>query len=231
MKFNFHKFYHHQFHDYYDTGFHKLIFIDKLLVLRSSCTREHHYSSSTLFIKAAGYLILILYFLLFRQWVGSLSIWALVWFSCFSGLCSGEIMSRLNCLSIICRMPAWWTWFCYSSGHEAAILAALIPGINIIRMLLLGVGIWKDEAVVKSMCRHGDHRLQFWQNVSIQIPFASYDCLPVNPFPLLTEVSVLHEQPCLVSPWSWQGTELVVLISSYSVPHHSGVRAGKYAYM
>ena len=24
---------------------------------------------------------------------------------------------------------------------------------------LLRLGIWKDEAVVKSMCRHGDHRL------------------------------------------------------------------------
>jgi len=45
-----------------------------------------------------------------------------------------------------------------SSGHRGALLAALIPGVNIIRMLLLGSGIWKDEATVKSMTRFGDRR-------------------------------------------------------------------------
>ncbi|EEF45742.1 farnesol kinase, chloroplastic isoform X1 [Ricinus communis] len=49
-------------------------------------------------------------------------------------------------------------WPLFSSGHQGAILAALTPGVNIFRMLLLGLGIWKDEATVKSMSRFGDHR-------------------------------------------------------------------------
>lgn len=48
----------------------------------------------------------------------------------------------------------------YSPGYNGAFLAALTPGINIIRMLILGLGIQKDEATVKSMSRFGDHRLQ-----------------------------------------------------------------------
>lgn len=46
-----------------------------------------------------------------------------------------------------------------SSGHRGAVLAALVPGINIIKVLLIGLGIWKDEATVKSMSRFGDYRL------------------------------------------------------------------------
>ncbi|KAF2293134.1 hypothetical protein P3X46_022161 [Hevea brasiliensis] len=49
-------------------------------------------------------------------------------------------------------------WPMFSSGHRGAIMAALTPGVNIFRMLLLGLGIWKDEATVKSMSRFGDHR-------------------------------------------------------------------------
>ncbi|KAL4189603.1 hypothetical protein AMTRI_Chr08g166140 [Amborella trichopoda] len=49
-------------------------------------------------------------------------------------------------------------WPLFSSGHEAAYLAALAPGINIIRMILLGLGIMKNENMVKSMSRYGDHR-------------------------------------------------------------------------
>ncbi|KAL5710081.1 farnesol kinase [Ranunculus cassubicifolius] len=49
-------------------------------------------------------------------------------------------------------------WPLFSSRPEAAILAALIPGVNIIKMLLLGLGVYKDEATVKSMTRFGDHR-------------------------------------------------------------------------
>lgn len=49
-------------------------------------------------------------------------------------------------------------WPMYSSGHQGAILAAIIPGLNIIKMLLLGLGIWKDDATVKSMSRFGDYR-------------------------------------------------------------------------
>ncbi|XP_058110339.1 probable phytol kinase 2, chloroplastic [Magnolia sinica] len=49
-------------------------------------------------------------------------------------------------------------WPLFSSRREAAILAALAPGVNIIRMLLLGLGIWKNEALVKSISRHGGYR-------------------------------------------------------------------------
>lgn len=49
-------------------------------------------------------------------------------------------------------------WPLFSSGHRGAILASLIPGVNIIRMLLLGFGIYKDEGTVKSMSRFGDYR-------------------------------------------------------------------------
>ncbi|XP_052306513.1 probable phytol kinase 3, chloroplastic isoform X2 [Populus trichocarpa] len=49
-------------------------------------------------------------------------------------------------------------WPMFSSGHRGALLAACIPGLNIIRMLLIGSGMWKDEATVKSMSRFGDRR-------------------------------------------------------------------------
>ncbi|PKI51290.1 hypothetical protein CRG98_028319 [Punica granatum] len=49
-------------------------------------------------------------------------------------------------------------WPMFSSGRQGAILAALIPGVNIIRVLLVGLGIYKDEATVKSMSRFGDYR-------------------------------------------------------------------------
>ncbi|KAK3414429.1 hypothetical protein EUGRSUZ_H00292 [Eucalyptus grandis] len=49
-------------------------------------------------------------------------------------------------------------WPLFSSGHRSALLAATVPGLNIIRVLLVGSGIWKDEAIVKSMSRFGDHR-------------------------------------------------------------------------
>ncbi|KAF3454886.1 hypothetical protein FNV43_RR05334 [Rhamnella rubrinervis] len=49
-------------------------------------------------------------------------------------------------------------WPLFSPGYNGAFLAALTPGVNIIRMLILGLGIQKDEATVKSMSRFGDHR-------------------------------------------------------------------------
>ncbi|KAJ9565120.1 hypothetical protein OSB04_001086 [Centaurea solstitialis] len=49
-------------------------------------------------------------------------------------------------------------WPLFSSGHQGAVLAALIPGVNIVKVLLIGLGIWKDEAAVKSMSRYGDYR-------------------------------------------------------------------------
>lgn len=49
-------------------------------------------------------------------------------------------------------------WPMFSSGRLGAVVASLIPAVNVVNMLLLGSGIWKDEATVKSMTRHGDHR-------------------------------------------------------------------------
>lgn len=46
----------------------------------------------------------------------------------------------------------------FSSGYRGAILASLVPGINAIRVLLIGLEVYKDEATVKSMSRFGDHR-------------------------------------------------------------------------
>ncbi|KAK8715997.1 hypothetical protein V6N13_043320 [Hibiscus sabdariffa] len=48
-------------------------------------------------------------------------------------------------------------WPLFSSGYRGAVLAAVTPGVNIIRMFLIGSGIWKDEAAVKSMSRYGDY--------------------------------------------------------------------------
>ncbi|KAJ4840521.1 hypothetical protein Tsubulata_000464 [Turnera subulata] len=44
------------------------------------------------------------------------------------------------------------------AGRQGAILAALIPGVNILKVILVGSGIWKDDAIVKSMSRFGDRR-------------------------------------------------------------------------
>ncbi|XP_061957719.1 farnesol kinase, chloroplastic-like isoform X1 [Populus nigra] len=49
-------------------------------------------------------------------------------------------------------------WPIFSSGRQGALLAAFTPGVNIIRMLIVGSGMWKDEATVKSMSRFGDRR-------------------------------------------------------------------------
>ncbi|GAB4859260.1 hypothetical protein Ancab_010720 [Ancistrocladus abbreviatus] len=52
-------------------------------------------------------------------------------------------------------------WPLFSSGRRGAVLAGLIPGLNIIHVLPVGLGLWKDEAAVKSMSRYGDYR-SFW---------------------------------------------------------------------
>nr|GEX61723.1 probable phytol kinase 3, chloroplastic [Tanacetum cinerariifolium] len=49
-------------------------------------------------------------------------------------------------------------WPLFSSGRQGAIMAALIPGVNIVKVLLIGLGLVKDEATVKSMSRFGDYR-------------------------------------------------------------------------
>ncbi|KAJ0742876.1 putative phytol/farnesol kinase [Helianthus annuus] len=49
-------------------------------------------------------------------------------------------------------------WPLFSSGSGGAYIAALVPGVNIVKVLLIGLGIVKDEATVKSMSRFGDYR-------------------------------------------------------------------------
>ncbi|XP_010520194.1 PREDICTED: farnesol kinase, chloroplastic-like [Tarenaya hassleriana] len=49
-------------------------------------------------------------------------------------------------------------WPLFSSGLRGAVLASLVPGGNIIRTLLLGLGVYHDEGTIKSMSRYGDRR-------------------------------------------------------------------------
>ncbi|KAG7613467.1 hypothetical protein ISN44_As05g053800 [Arabidopsis suecica] len=49
-------------------------------------------------------------------------------------------------------------WPLFSSGIQGALFASLVPGLNIVRMLLLGLGVYHDEGTIKSMSRHGDRR-------------------------------------------------------------------------
>lgn len=49
-------------------------------------------------------------------------------------------------------------WPLFSTSPQAPYLAALAPGVNIFRMIGLGLGILKNEAMVKSMSRYGDAR-------------------------------------------------------------------------
>ncbi|KAJ7964230.1 Phytol kinase [Quillaja saponaria] len=72
------------------------------------------------------------------------------------GLFDQKLNRKLVHISIGLAFMLCWPLF--SSGGQAPILAALIPGINIIRILLVGLGMWKDDATVKSMSRFGDYR-------------------------------------------------------------------------
>ncbi|CAJ2640337.1 unnamed protein product [Trifolium pratense] len=49
-------------------------------------------------------------------------------------------------------------WPLFGTDRWGSLFAAFFPGVNILRMLVIGLGIWKDEATVKSMSRFGDHR-------------------------------------------------------------------------
>ncbi|KAJ0021364.1 hypothetical protein Pint_32498 [Pistacia integerrima] len=71
-------------------------------------------------------------------------------------LCDQYLNRKLVHISIGLAFMLCWPMF--SSGPRGAILASLTPGVNIIRMLLVGSGMWKDEATVKSMSRYGDQR-------------------------------------------------------------------------
>ncbi|XP_071721806.1 probable phytol kinase 3, chloroplastic [Rutidosis leptorrhynchoides] len=49
-------------------------------------------------------------------------------------------------------------WPLFSSGSQGAVIAAIIPSVNIVKVLFIGLGLLKDEATVKSMSRFGDYR-------------------------------------------------------------------------
>ncbi|MCI01960.1 putative phytol kinase 3 chloroplastic-like, partial [Trifolium medium] len=53
---------------------------------------------------------------------------------------------KLQNEDILIRTDRWGSYF-----------AASVMGVNIFRMLVIGLGIWKDEATVKSMSRFGDY--------------------------------------------------------------------------
>ncbi|KAJ0083561.1 hypothetical protein Patl1_31054 [Pistacia atlantica] len=59
-------------------------------------------------------------------------------------LCDQYLNRKLVHISIGLAFMLCWPMF--SSGPRGAILASLTPGVNVIRMLLVGSGMWKDEA-------------------------------------------------------------------------------------
>lgn len=91
-----------------------------------------------------------------------------------------------------------------SSGHRGALLAAFIPGLNIIKMLLIGSGMWKDEATVKSMSRFGDRRLQL---TTLYIKFIDFSCVKISYILMLSSGSLHFIDP------SWRNNALNMFIS------------------
>ncbi|CAI0549001.1 unnamed protein product [Linum tenue] len=74
-------------------------------------------------------------------------------------------------------------WPLFSPGPRGAIMATLIPGANIVRIILTGSGLWKDEATAKSMSRFGDHRelLKGLLYYVTTISFACAICWRISP--------------------------------------------------
>ncbi|KAL3530918.1 hypothetical protein ACH5RR_010240 [Cinchona calisaya] len=72
------------------------------------------------------------------------------------GVLDQKLTRKLVHISVGLAFMACWPMF--SSDNQGAVLAAVVPGVNIIKMLILGLGILKDDATVKSMSRFGDHR-------------------------------------------------------------------------
>ncbi|XP_068667754.1 probable phytol kinase 2, chloroplastic [Aristolochia californica] len=84
-------------------------------------------------------------------------------------------------------------WPLSSSGSQAPYLAALAPGIDIIRMILLGLGIWKKDALFKSMSRSGDYRIFSGRKLQAQLHFLAkyridFLCLRISIFLCLREL-------------------------------------------
>ncbi|KAJ4796044.1 Phytol kinase [Rhynchospora pubera] len=72
------------------------------------------------------------------------------------GVFEQKLNRKLVHISVGLVFLLFWPFF--SPGRYAPFFAAFAPGINIIRMLLLGSGLWKNDAMVKSISRFGDYR-------------------------------------------------------------------------
>ncbi|XXG39765.1 hypothetical protein AAC387_Pa01g0640 [Persea americana] len=72
------------------------------------------------------------------------------------GIFEQKLNRKLVHISIGLVLMLFWPMF--SGGGWAPLLAAVTPGINILRMLIFGLGIQRNDAVVKSMSRYGDYR-------------------------------------------------------------------------
>ncbi|EOA25242.1 hypothetical protein CARUB_v10018556mg [Capsella rubella] len=91
-------------------------------------------------------------------------IFGVITFSCLSfwgeigkrGILDQKLIRKLVHINIGLVFLLCWPLF--SSGIQGALFASLVTGLNIIRMLLLGLGVYHDEGTIKSMTRHGDRR-------------------------------------------------------------------------
>ncbi|KAJ1686682.1 hypothetical protein LUZ63_018072 [Rhynchospora breviuscula] len=72
------------------------------------------------------------------------------------GVFEQKLNRKLVHISVGLVFLLFWPFF--SPWRYAPFFAAFAPGINIIRMLLLGSGLWKNDAMVKSISRFGDYR-------------------------------------------------------------------------
>ncbi|XP_078181590.1 phosphatidate cytidylyltransferase family protein isoform X2 [Carex rostrata] len=72
------------------------------------------------------------------------------------GVFEQKLNRKLVHISVGLVFLLFWPFF--SPWRYAPFLAALAPGINAVRMLLLGLGLCKNDAMVKSMSRFGNYR-------------------------------------------------------------------------
>ncbi|CAN6467342.1 unnamed protein product [Victoria cruziana] len=72
------------------------------------------------------------------------------------GVFDQKMNRKLVHISVGLAFMLFWPLFSHASW--ASYLAALAPGINAVRMVFMGMGILKNDAMVKSMSRHGDYR-------------------------------------------------------------------------
>ncbi|KAF2615276.1 hypothetical protein F2Q70_00007844 [Brassica cretica] len=97
-------------------------------------------------------------------------------------------------------------WPLFSSGLQGALFASLIPGLNIIRMLLLGLGVYQDEGTIKSMSRQGDRRFAdigmaiagFLASVAYMYYFASFGYIENSGWDMILRFFIISVASALV---------------------------------